>query len=55
MDRAVMKLRNNFKSIEDGGFKFAITFITACISVLFIIHKYAENNLIPFSSRDYII
>lgn len=55
MDKVAITLRNKMKSSEDNGFKFAITLITVCISIMFIIHNYAENNLIPILSGNYVI
>jgi hypothetical protein len=49
MDRVATDSRSEFKLNEDGGFKFAITLITACIGILFIIFNYAENNQVSFS------
>jgi hypothetical protein len=46
---------NDFESSEDGGFKFAITLIVACISVIIYIQNYAENNLVSSSSTYYAV
>lgn len=46
MERVTAKLRHESKPSSDGSFKFAISLVVACLSVLYKIHDYAEYNAI---------
>lgn len=48
MERVAAKLRHGLKPSSDGSFKFAISLVVACLSVMYKIHSYAEYN--PISS-----